>query len=88
MVSKEEIIFNEPIYFTSDYSGATKISIIRLFDDGEALVKQYCKKKDFKPFTRPMTHIYTNSKDAEKGRKASWAALRAISPTSPLRSSH
>ncbi len=70
MINKDEIVFNEPIYYTSDYSGATKIIILKLLDDGTALVRQNSKRKDHKPFTRPMAYIYDNSKDAYRGRRA------------------
>ena len=70
MININEIVFNEPLYFVPEYSGVTKVSIVKLLDDGSALVKQFSKKKDLKPFSRSIMYIYNNSKDAYRGRRA------------------
>lgn len=75
MVNTEEIVFNEPVYYVPEYSGVIKVSIIKLLDDGKALIKQASKKKDLKPFPTPMAYIYNSSKDAYRGRRA-WESYK------------
>lgn len=70
MINGEKIVFNEPLYYAPDYSGIIRISILRLLDDGRALVKQSSKKKDLKPFPMQLAHIYNSDGAAAKGRRA------------------
>lgn len=75
MVSKEKIVFDEPLYYMPNYDGVIRISILKLLDGERVLVKQYSQKKDYKPFSTPIAHIYNCSKDADKGRRT-WEAYK------------
>lgn len=67
MINTTKIKYNEPLYFAPTYGGAVKISIIKLVDENIALVKQYSKKKNFKAFPTPISHIYNKLEDANRG---------------------
>lgn len=69
MINKDKIVFNEPNYYVPTYSGASKVSIMKLKKESIALVKIYSKKKDFKPFVIPLTHIYNTERAANVGRR-------------------
>jgi len=47
MISKEEIVFGEPLYYMPGYGSPVKISILKLLGDKTVtvLVKQYSKKR-------------------------------------------
>lgn len=75
MINKNEIKFGEPIYYMPSYSGTSKISVLKLLDNERVLVKPYSKNRDFKPFPTPMAHIYNNSQDAYRGRRA-WESYK------------
>ncbi len=65
MIQKEKIIYNQPLYYVPQYGGATKVSILRVFGDGCALVVRRPKKdKDIKPFPIPLDFIFSTMQDA------------------------
>lgn len=70
MVNKSKIKFNDPVYFTPNYSGAVKVSILKLYDDETALVQIYPATKDDKNFRIPLEHIYNQAKHAKNGKHA------------------
>lgn len=49
IINKDKIVFNTQIHFTYSHSGATVVKILKLFDDGCALVQA-----GKKPFIRPI----------------------------------
>lgn len=70
MISVAKIKYNEPIYYAPSYGNSMKVSIIKLIADDVALVQPSLrKKKDFKPFPIPITHIYNKPEDANRGRR-------------------
>lgn len=75
MINTEKIVFDEPVYFMPNFSGPVKISILKLLDNGNVLVKQSSKKKDLKPFTTQLAHIYNEQKDANRGCR-SWQSSK------------
>lgn len=70
MVNKNKITLNDPVYFTPNYSGAVKISILKLYDDETALVQIHPVTKDAKNFCIPLEHIYNQAKHAKNGKHA------------------
>ncbi len=75
MINKDKIAFGEPIYFMPSYGGTIKVSVLKLLDSERALVKQFSKDKDLKPFPTPIVHIYDRSEDSAKGRRV-WEEYR------------
>lgn len=69
MINKDKIKYNEPIYYMPNYSGIIKISILKSINNTMVLVKPYSAKKDFKPFTTPIQHIYNKPEHARIGRR-------------------
>lgn len=75
MINAEKIVFDEPVYFMPNFSGPIKVSIIKLLDNGNVLVKQSSKKKDLKPFTTQLAHIYNKQENANRGCR-SWQSSK------------
>lgn len=71
MINKEKIKLNEEIYYVPSYSGTTKVSIIEIINDDKVLVKPVSQnKKEFKPFTTPLVHVFNRAEDARIGKRA------------------
>lgn len=64
MINKDKIVFNTKTYYTCSWSGVTAVKILKVFDDGCALVQA-----DKKPFIRPIQHIYNEYEHARVGRR-------------------
>lgn len=70
MINVAKIKYNEPIYYAPSYGNSMRVSIIKLINDDIALVQLSLKtKKDLKPFSIPITHIYNKPEDAYRGRR-------------------
>ena len=50
-------------YYTCNYSGSIKVTVIKIFDDGAVLVKT--KNNKSKPFVRRINYIFDNSEMAQ-----------------------
>ncbi len=71
MINKDKIKLNEEIYYVPSYSGATKVSIIEVITNDKVLVKPASNaRKEFKPFTIPLIHVFNKPKDAQIGKRA------------------
>lgn len=62
MINKDKIVFNTKTYYTCSWSGVTAVTILKLFDDGCALVQA-----GKKPFIRPIQYIYNEYEHARRG---------------------
>lgn len=67
-VKKENIKIGNQ-YYTCNYSGSTKVTILKIFDDGAVLVKT--KNDKCKPFVRSMKYIF-DSPDMANSARRSW----------------
>lgn len=64
MINKDKIVFKTQTYYTCSWSGVTAVKILKLFDDGCALVQA-----GKKPFIRPIQYIYNEYEHARRGGK-------------------
>lgn len=64
MINKDKIVFNTKTYYTCSWSGVAGVKILKLFDDGCALVQA-----GKKPFIRPIQYIYNEYEHARRGGK-------------------
>ena len=64
MINKDKIILNTQTYYTCSWSGVTAVKILKVFEDGCALVQA-----GKKPFIRPIQHIYNEYEHARIGRR-------------------
>lgn len=62
MINKDKIVFNTQTYYTCSYTGAIAVKILKLFDDGCALVQA-----GKKPFVRHIQYVYNEYEHARKG---------------------
>lgn len=70
MIRKKAIIYNQPLYYVPQYGGATKVSVLRVFEDGCALVVRRPKKdKNIRPFPVPLDFIFDTMQDACRGER-------------------
>lgn len=63
---RENIIVGNQ-YYTCNYSGAIKVTVMKKFDDSTVLVKTPSKKS--KPFVRHMKYIFDNPEMAQSARR-------------------
>ena len=68
MVNIDKIVLNEPIYYTPNWSGVTKISVIEIVNDNSILVQpsQNKKGKKFKSFYMSPRFIFTEHEHAKR----------------------
>lgn len=64
MINKEKIVFNKKIYFTPTYGSPVGIKILKLFDNGCALVQG-----NHAPFVRSLMYVFNTYKAARKGSR-------------------
>lgn len=64
MINKDKIILNTHTYYSCSYCGVIAVKILKVFDNGCALVKTGRKQK---PFVRPLQYIYNEYEHARKG---------------------
>ena len=64
MINKDKIILNTQTYYTCSWSGVTAVKILKVFEDGCALVQA-----GKKPFIRPIQHIYNEYEHARIGKR-------------------
>lgn len=75
MIYKDKVVLNDPVYYVPSYSGVDRVSILKLRDGDMALVQPHSTKKECKPFSIPLVHIFNTEKDANTGRRA-WEQYR------------
>ena len=68
MVNIDKIVLNEPIYYTPNWGGVTKISVIEIVNDNSVLVQVPPSKKGkkFKPFYMSPKFIFTEHEQAKR----------------------
>lgn len=72
MINKNKIIYNEPIYYIPNYSKtANKVKLIKCLNNDKMLVQIVVNKgkKESKPFTIPIQHIFNKPEDARFGAR-------------------
>lgn len=53
-------------YYTCNYTGTEKVTLLKIFTDTKSvLVKVSSKRKDHKPFVRPMRYIFDDPEMAK-----------------------
>lgn len=69
MIDKNSVSYGEPNYFVPTYSSPAKVSILKIHDD-IAIVKQYSRKKEYRPYQIPLEFVCGSRENAKKcGRK-------------------
>ena len=71
MINIEKIVLNELIYYTPNWSGITKISVIEIVYENSVLVQVPPNKKGkkFKPFYMSPKFIFTEHEHAKRAGK-------------------
>ena len=65
--NKRELVMNEYIYWTCQYTGAVKIKVLKVLDDDKALVDTAIKKQA--PIVRDIKFIFNKEEHAKKAMK-------------------
>lgn len=64
MINRDNIVFNEKVYYTPSWTGVAKVAILAAYDRGKLLVQA----KD-SPFIRIDDYVFDNPSDARKSLK-------------------
>lgn len=64
MINRENVVFNERIYYTPSWTGVTKIAILAAYNKGKLLVQA---KND--PFIRTEDYVFDENWKARKAMK-------------------
>ena len=67
---KENIKLNQPTYYVPQYGSAANVSVLRIKDNGIALVIRNSKKQDNKPFNMPLEFIFDDPKRASNSMRS------------------
>lgn len=70
-MTKDTITLNQPIYYIPQYGSAANVSVLRVKDNGMAVVVRNSKKQDNKPFNMPLEFVFNDPKRASNSMR-SW----------------
>ena len=66
MIDKIKIKLNDTVYYTTSYSGAISVIVLKVFDNDTALVRTPSKKKELSPFVRPLAFLFCDAESAKR----------------------
>ncbi len=69
MINKNNIKFNEPIYYVPSYGVAVNVLLIKPLANDMFLVKPHSKKKDFKAYPTHFDYIFNDEISANRSRR-------------------
>ena len=74
-MTKDNITYNQPIYYIPQYGSAVNVSVLRVKENGMAVVVRNSKKQENTPFNMPLEFVFNDPKRASNSMR-SWESYK------------